>query len=589
MKYSCAIVLCLTAVIANAGNDPIEWSIVSDPLPEQSSLYSIYHTTYEITSALPFTMATPLVIESDISSDEFIVSDSCTHLLLEPGETCQVLITLNPETHGSKNASLTIIYGDTHIPLPVLSTITADASESWVGAIGVDYNPNHYPNNYPQNNHDIFYVGMNSSNQPITNAYAEFAQLQAAGFNTVRGYETLEYAWIGLIQAANQLGMNIVYEAVIPQGGSNTDITAAVTVLDNIINAVGTTVFGDTVSLVFAGHENYNGSNISYLTSAVSSLQSALTSQNLSSIPVGSALISGNLVTPGNPSDMQTLINSYSASAPLGFDPYPFQWGVPIANAVFNTTPPQAVNSIAWDYEQVMLQPFYVNPRPILMAETGWATQGSNAGYFCSVNPTTNPCDPSVANAATYLSNLYAYVRNAVNLSSAFVFYAYDEPAKNPFDSNDAENFYGMFDTNCNLKNNNTALLPNTAYNTTTNYGCQGFSNGALFVPAGMSTTAQPPFTVEITQQNPTTNQTADMTVIVPTQDRTDINTYPWPNFLIFDNANIQITGSTPGNVCTGTAAVSGSPPALTLPATLTCTGATIGCFSNTCIIPAGY
>ncbi|MDX1411505.1 MAG: hypothetical protein R3351_05070, partial [Nitrospirales bacterium] len=54
----------------------------------------------------------------------------------------------------------------------VVPTATA-GSPSWVGDIGIDYQPNHYPPNHIFNNHDVFYVGMDGSHTPVTNIYAE--------------------------------------------------------------------------------------------------------------------------------------------------------------------------------------------------------------------------------------------------------------------------------------------------------------------------------------------------------------------------------------------------------------------------------
>lgn len=551
--------LLFSVMSAHASEDPIAWEIISDPFPEKSSLYSIYHVTYEFTSHLPFTMPTPLIIEADNNGDNIIIDDDCTQVKLEPNEKCQVVVTLNPQTHGHKSSQLTMHYGSTVVELPLIATTTLEATESWTGLIGVDYNPNHYASNVVLNNHAIFYVGMSASNLPMTNVYAELLQLQQAGFNTVRSYQTIEYLWIDLINQASSLNMNIVYEADIPQDGGQSDIDAAVSVLDNVITAVPSGVFQDTVTLVFAGHENYDGNNITYLTDAVAELQTALTQNNVT-IPVGSAVNSGNFVTPSPPivTDMTTLINSYSAGAPLAFDPYPFQYGVPVANAVSSAA---SVNSIAWDYEQVMSQSFYTANTPILMAETGWASQGDTSDYACN---SPGPCAPSEGNEATYLSALYTYVRDASNLSGVLVFYAHDEPAKSP-NPNDAENFYGMFDADCNLKNNDTTLLPNTAYNSANNYGCQGFAQGALLVIVGGSVQNQPLFTVELTQQNPETNQSASMTVPVTTQDRSNTNIYPWPNFLAFNNAQLTLTGSS-GTVCTGTVPLTGAPPEVNFP-----------------------
>jgi hypothetical protein len=464
------------------------------------------------------------------------------------------------------------------------SASALSCATTWAGLIGVDYNPNHYSSGNTFNNHDVFYVGA-AANPAATNVYAELAQLKAAGFTAVRSYQTVEYAWIDLINSANSLGLSVVYEAVIPQNGSSADTSAAVTLLNNVLAAVGATVFNNTVILVLAGHENYSNTDISYLTSAVSALQTALTAAGASAVPVGSALVSGNLVTPGSPSDMQTLINSYSSCAPLGFDPYPFQWGVtPADQAASGST---LANSIAWDYAQVKQQSFYVSPRPILMAETGWATSGSGqyANYYCYGQ---NDCQPSVANAAAYLQAVYTFIGTAGNTSGVLVFEAYDEPAKDPAHADDAENHYGLFDSNCTLKNSNTNLLPNTAFVPANNPGCQGFTSGQTFAVVGTqpnNATNQPPFTVAIAQTNPVTNQSGSMTVTVPNRNRTNQNVYPWPQFLAFNNATVTISGTTSGASCSVPATVNGS--TITW-GTVTCTNQQylVNCNGLVCYLP---
>lgn len=368
--------------------------------------------------------------------------------------------------------------------LPIVPT-------TWAGLIGVNYQPNHYPVNNAFNFHDVFYVGNNPSGPTgtaITNTYAEMDQLKAAGFTAVRSYQTTDYSWVDIINQANKLGIKVIYEAVIPQNGDSSSITAATTLLTNVINYVGLSTFNNTVILVLAGHENYcdtcgpgGASNIAYLTSAVTGLQAVTT------IPVGSAVVSGNLVTPSPTitTDMTTLINSYSAIAPLGFDPYPFQWGVQVANAVGTLSGSSALNSIGWDYYQVLQNFPSFSSRPILMAESGWASAGTtNPGYACN---TPGPCTPSVANELAYLNALYTFVNNSSNNAGLLVFEAYDEPAKVP-GGTDMEDYYGVFDQNCNLKHT-FALPPKNKFNPFVQTGCQGYSNGALLTIVGVLVT----------------------------------------------------------------------------------------------------
>ncbi len=438
----------------------------------------------------------------------------------------------------------------------------------WTGLIGVDYQPNHYPLGNTLNNHDVFYVGHNASGVPITNIYAELSQLKAAGFTTVRSYQTTDYSWVDLINQANALGMKVVYEAVIPYNGNTANITAATNLLTTIINTVGSTKFNQTVTLVLAGHENYCGtcgpggtSNITYLTQAVVALQGVVPG-----IPVSSALVSGDLVAPPS-ADITTLVNSYSPSAPLGFDPYPFQWGVPVAQAVETINSSSTINSIGWDYYQVQQQSFYTPPRPILMAESGWASAGTtNPGYACG-----NNCAPGITNEATYLTALYQFVNNTANDSGILVFEAYDEPAKVPGGSS-MEDYYGMFDSNCNLKGpNNTALLPNTSYSPTANLGCQGFARGALLTIVGFGN----PYTMIINQTNPVTKQNASIT-ISSTGKPGPLADAPWPQYLVFPGATITIRGNPS---CTSTVASINSQQQITFTGKCNCQNSQNNCY----------
>lgn len=420
--------------------------------------------------------------------------------------------------------------------LSLLPCVSSFATSSWTGLIGVDYQPNHYIFGNMLNNHDVFYIGTNSQGTPITNIHAELSQLKAAGFNTIRSYQTTDYSWIELINQAYAFEMNVIYEAVIPQTGSTADITAATNLLNTVINTVGLTTFNKTVTLVLAGHENYcgtcgpgGGSNITYLTQAVSALQGVVPN-----IPVSSALVSGDLIAPPS-SDITTLVNSYSTTAPLGFDPYPFQWGVPVSQAVGVLSSTSIINSIGWDYYQVEQQSFYTPPRSILMAESGWSSAGTtNPGYACGTN-----CMPSISNEATYLTALYQFVKNTANNSGVLVFEAYDEPAKVPGGTS-MEDYYGVFDSDCNLKGpNNTFLIPNTSYSPTATLGCQGFSRGALLTIVGFGH----PYTLVITQTNPVTNKNASIT-ISNTGKPGPLADAPWPEYLVYAGAKITIRGN---------------------------------------------
>ena len=482
---------------------------------------------------------------------------------------------------------------------------------SFVGLIGADYQPNHYDSGVTFNSHDVFYAGGGTS--PITNIYSELSQLKAAGVTTVRSYQTTEYSWDGIIEAANALSMSVIFEAPIPQTDSTCTptnnystcqaIINANSLIKNVISDVGVSVFNNTVILVLAGHENFdnpdqfdNPSNASYLNAAISNLQKD------TSRPVGGAFVAGNLVTPPSLASgysIADVINRYSAAAPEAFDPYPFQWGLASGNtADQEVTDGSIANSIQYDYNTInsnISAGTIPGGRAIFMAESGWATAGTNPNavpsggtgqpactYACSTG-SYPACAPSVANAALYLQALYTFVRTTSNNAGVLAFEAYDEPTKTPVGS--MEDYYGVFDKNCNLKDNNTSLLPDTSYVPGSNYGCQGYVNGALMiVTAQFLTPSTSLFTVTISNNtNPTTSQSANMTVKNlqgVTYPYDNGSTLQWPYFLVFPNATFSITSS--GQTCTGTVASIDGSQNITFSGLSGCS-----CSSNTCYLSA--
>lgn len=593
------------------------------PLPSQAFANTNYIVTFTFTNHDASTASfTQNITQNNnpLHPNFLITSNSCipsgTTGTLASGAQCSIAGVFNSSANGTFTLTAELIG---NLSSNKLSTSTTIQSVSFNQLIGVDYNPNHYSNNYPFNFHDVFYTGI-PNNSTATNVYAELQQLQNAGFTTVRSYQTEPYSWIDIINQANSLGMKVIYEAVIPQIPSDTNypgcplgaqdyIPCAQATLNAVIQAVTPAVFNNTVILVFAGHENYcnagntvppctGTSNVNYLTSAVSALQTTLTAQGLTT-PVGSAVLSGNFVTPSPAiaDDMQTLINSYSSTAPLAFDPYPFQFGVSPATAAVWTPPlsstVQPTNSLAWDYIQVVgsatppalpaasAQPFYTAGRVLLTAETGWATAGTTTGYACN---SPGPCAPSVANAAAYFQTLYQLnTSNFVNTSGynigVLAFEAYDEPAKA---GPTAEQNYGLFDSNCVQKG--AGLVPNNTMVSAT--GCQGFTNGTLLTIFGTTPPTQSSFQVQITYpsgQHPTIN------VTIPANSglTPNISTVtPWPQFLIYQGAQITVSSTTSGQSCTTTATtVTASPASITF-GPVNCSNpppSSMGCFGLGC------
>ncbi len=577
--------------------NPIEQRISSGSLPARTTTGLPYSVTYTFKSNLPFKMPTPFNNTQSFLSDqsEFAITDNCNNQALQPGGECSIIVNFISTKRGFKSATVNLNFGNNQIPVKFTSTTGMGS-----GIIGINYAPNHYPVNIPTttnsfNNHDVFYTGGGSS--PISNIGAELSQLKAAGFSTVRAYATTAYTWIDIINRAAALNMNVVYEVTIPQGGScnpllqpsnsSTTTGQGIQVLNSVISQVSPAKFKQTVTLVFAGHENYDGTALgaTYLECAITQIQKDLKNLGVNSgtssdIPVTTAFRADDVVNPvPSQSIVQGILTTGFPAAPISFDTYPVQWGVPYANAVTDVS---TTNSVAWDYSQIANQNYTPTPPFSLIAETGWVTNAAATNppppdqYACGTG-SYPPCDFGLTpQATTYLQAIYTFINTPSNKSSALVFEAYDEPAK-ALPTTSAENYYGVFDSNCNLKGpNNLGLIPNQSFSPDNNLGCQGFTSGALIPVSIYTGTQTAPFTVQITQRNPTTSQDASMTVVVPVQDRTNIAT-PWPYFVIYNNAQLIITGSATGQTCTTTATVVAGTPTFTSAAPCNCTYQ--GCF----------
>lgn len=575
--------------------NPISQRIMAGSLPQHTITGKSYSVTYSFTSNLPFKMPTPFNNTQSFLSDqrEFSIHDGCDKKALHPNQSCSITINFMSTKAGRKGAAIYLNFGNNQLPLKLDFANGLGAQQ-----LGVNYQPNHYGANVPSaasafNNHDVFYVGGGTA--PTTNVGTELAQLKAAGFTMVRSYATTAYTLIELINQAAALGMSVVYEVPIPMGGScnptaipadpSTTTGQAIQVLNSVIDQVTPQVFQQTVTLVFAGHENYDGTTngAAYLQCAISQIQKDLINKSVNSgtssdIPVTTAFLSEIIDNPvPSQSVVNSILNTSGPTAPIAFDTYPFQWGVPVADAVTTAATP---HSIAWDFTQIANQNYQPAPPYYLIAETGWvapyqAPGGKPyhypAGYVCATQGT---CQPGTANASSYFQSLYTFIQTANNNASLLGFIAYDVPTAVVSDPDNAENFYGLFDQNCSLKD--PALVPNASF-TPSNYpACMGFSQGAL-IPIDIYTGQQSaPFTVQITQTNPATSQDASLTLTVPVKNRTNPAT-PWPYFVIYNNAIIAITGSATGTTCTTTATVVNGVPSFTSAAPCNCTPQ--GCF----------
>lgn len=519
------------------------------PFPSQISPSSGSVTAmYTFTNNMPWTMKRPFVVTANICktntrctavSSEFSFDDQCTGKKLAPTASCTYSVTLTAQKRGKKEV-LVSYEGYDHNVVKVRPALSTTVIRNNISAthIGVNYAPNHYPDG-ALNSFNIQSIFYTEGNPATTNIHAELVQLKAAGFQSVRMYGALPPAnWIETINQARALNMNVIYEALIPENGGSAAIAAAQTELTAVITAVGSAQFSATVLLVFAGHENYNGANEAYLQAAVSALQTTLDQHNAGTVPVSIAFLSEDLTstTPSIIADMGLLIKSFGDDAPIAMDTYPYQWGIPNPDSVDNASVQQ---SIAWNYKTIAAEPYAqppnptIPPRTLLMAESGWAgaiaTQPSPpppysypTGYACAGS---NSCQTGVSYAEVYYPLLYAFVNNPANSSGLLAFEAYDEPSK-VVDQTSAEDYYGVFDSNCFQKS--AALVPNNIMVAET--GCQGYTDGALLVVNGTTPPAQPAFTIVSTLPS--------MTINVPS------TLSNWPFLLVYNGAAITLTGA---------------------------------------------
>ncbi len=399
------------------------------------------------------------------------------------------------------------------------SLLVSDANSRQLFGIGTAYAPAHYPAADARNDEDE------------SNVYPEMRQLQEAGYTTVRDYGDPGKTWIAIINAANQLGMTVVYQVALDISGQyQTDQ------FEQVVNLVSPNVFNKVVKLVLVGNENVVDPNINQnaqnIADAITTVKTFMNTNGMA-IPVSTAIQAD--IWCGYPvSNKAALDIILGAVDCMCFNVYPFQWGVDVNDSVTNAAMP---HSIAWyiaTFSTTFPKFFPADSTPnIVITETGWATQGTDGRYASQIPGT-------LADAGTYAQAVYSYV--AANKIPLLYFMAYDQPTKNgvpvgvqPL----AEQNYGVFDMYGNLKGSASSpainLLPNQSYNSTYNGVVQ---NSALFTFGGSAyVTNQAPFTIKYNlSSSPVVN-----TVSVPTEDRTDIAYTPWPTITLDVGSSVTL------------------------------------------------
>jgi len=293
---------------------------------------------------------------------------------------------------------------------------------------GADYSPGHYPD------------GDFRLNETENGLLTELLQLRAAGFNSVRLYQQPPKVWVPTIKTANQLVMSVIYQVAACQNHPITKvccgpptsnnkcppvsprmtITELVNreknVLKAVIQDVTEDVFTETVNLIFVSNEKLftcdtcanggPGNNANDLVQAIKDIQAIADPLG---IPV-SFSIQGDVILKVNDPGRVELVNALEADAPIGVNIYPFQWGVPVEKAVSGENQPM---SIDWYLSQLESIPEYTG-HEFWIAETGWATMGTNPEYACEccTKLRKGPCDPGIQPATSFLKDLDGYVQN---------------------------------------------------------------------------------------------------------------------------------------------------------------------------------
>ncbi len=529
--------------IGFAGTLPLTFT--SQPTPQNMVFGTMQTLIYTIKNNIPLTVTFDSITgyASPITRNTS-VTNNCGSTLA-PNASCNIELDINPTQTGPiSNQVLTINYSGRYPLMSHPISINVSASP-FAGIIGADYAPGHYDNLNVRND----------ENQ--ANVYFEMKQLKSAGFNTVRLYGDPGKTWVQVIRAADQLNMSVIYEVALCESNPNNGdqcVNGAGTFnsvfqtslvqlnggpgLKGVIQAVGATLFKKVVKLVLVGNEvlftSTTPTYVSNRSDIISAIQQVRQITDPLGIPVSISLQADVWVSTNQniKNDLNLIVAALSPNVSIGINVYPFQWVVPVANSVSDASIP---HSLAW-YLNTLKEDYQNNP--VLIAETGWATAGL---YIVGMNNTSG--DPN--NSQSYLSQLYSYVKS--NNIPLLTFMAFDTPTKDLTNPNlTSENFYGVFDKNCQLKNGGSTLfLPNTAYIDLP----QCATTNAIFTFAGGSNTAQPPFTIMYTHNADT------RTLNIATENRLNQAVTPWPTITLNPGDSVTLSSATPGTNCTNTVA----------------------------------
>lgn len=349
--------------------------------------------------------------------------------------------------------------------------------------VGADYGP-HYP---CYDSSGAIAQCYNNDGSPATGVLADaknnemqasvpldVAQMQLAGFNSVRAYGDPSKVWIAMINAANAANIQVVYQVStcksdaavanhpcvnVPGATFNSILNFSIKQLRQVVTEVTPAIFQKVVKLIIVGNEDliisptdHASYNTQDLINAINATSAELIADNVavhSSSAAGVDLSSATVIGQMTSAPGIQLASAFTPGAPVIENIY---------GAQFSSvkTPADALAFLQSRINALQSQ-YMTAKRPAMIGETGWWTNGQDANYEAATRVGT------LADAKAYFQLLYPYLK-ACSVP-ALIFEAYDQgtktpagPKPNPPGAREAEQKYGVMNAFNTAKD--MALLP---------------------------------------------------------------------------------------------------------------------------------
>ncbi len=112
----CLVGLCLLGAQAAFANDEPITLTTQGAIPAVAYVNKAYTLTYTLNNTLGFDMPTPLTIEKQMSSNDFVIKDGCSGLALKQRASCQVQIVFTASQPSEQRLRLTMAYAHYRVP-----------------------------------------------------------------------------------------------------------------------------------------------------------------------------------------------------------------------------------------------------------------------------------------------------------------------------------------------------------------------------------------------------------------------------------------------------------------------------------------